>query len=102
MILLAKTGMHYAIYSAAGYGVAFVSSYLLNALFTFRSSPVSSGGFALFLAINGTLLVVVELVQAGLIELVRLPEVVGIIAGAVAYTLTGFVLNRYLVFRAGA
>ncbi len=102
MALLAAGGVHYALYTLAGYAVAFATSYLLNARFTFRATAgtVSARGFGLFAALNGALVVLVQAVQAGLIELAGLPVLAGVAAGAVVYTLTGFALNRRVVYRA--
>ncbi len=101
MALLAWGGAHYAAYTLAGYAAAFATSYLLNARFTFRvaDGAVSARGFALFAALNGALILLVQAVQAGLIELAGLPVLAGVACGAVVYTLTGFVLNRRLVYR---
>jgi putative flippase GtrA len=99
MVVLAGLGVHYALYTAAGYTVAFVTSYRLNARFTFRVEQVSQRGFALFAALNGGLLLLVEFFQSGMIELARMPELASVAAGAILYTLTGFVLNRRIVYR---
>lgn len=96
---LAWAGMHYALFTLAGYVVAFITSYLLNAWFTFQVGAVTARGFLLFVLINGVLILLVQAVQAGLIELVGVPVLVGVAAGAVVYTLVGYVLNRHLVYR---
>lgn len=100
MALLATGGTHYALYTLAGYLAAFVTSYLLNARFTFKVGAVSARGFALFAGLNGALIALVQVVQAGLIEFAGLPELIGVAGGAVVYTLTGFALNRRIVYRA--
>lgn len=100
MALLATGGTHYALYTLAGYLAAFVTSYLLNARFTFKVAAVSAHGFALFAGLNGALIALVQVVQAGLIEFAGLPELIGVGGGAVVYTLSGFALNRRLVYRA--
>jgi putative flippase GtrA len=96
---LAWAGVHYALFTLAGYVVAFITSYLLNAWFTFQVGAVTGRGFLLFVLINGALILLVQAVQAGLIELVGVPVLVGVAAGAVVYTLIGYVLNRHLVYR---
>jgi putative flippase GtrA len=101
MAFLAWSGFHYMIYTAAGYIIAFISSYILNGLFTFRGSRLSQHVFLLFVTLNGTLLLAVEGFQILLIEYVGVPELLGVILGAAAYTLTGYVMNRKLVYRAG-
>jgi putative flippase GtrA len=99
MAALAWAGVHYALYTLAGYVVAFVTSYLLNAWFTFRVEDVSTRNFALFALVNGALILLVQAVQAGLIELAGVPVLAGVACGAVVYTLTGFALNRRIVYR---
>lgn len=101
MLALAALGAHYALYTAAGYGLAFVVSYLLNGAYTFRDAAggPSPQGLGLFVAANGSLLLLVEATQAALIEGARLPEAPAVAAGAAVYFLAGFVLNRRLVFR---
>lgn len=99
MAALAAAGAHYALYTLAGYVAAFATSYLLNGRFTFRAEPASARGFALFAALNGALIALVQAVQAGLIELAGVPVLAGVLSGAVVYTLTGFALNRRIVYR---
>ena len=97
---LAWAGVHYALFTLAGYFVAFVTSYLLNARFTFRVGGVSVRTFALVALVHGALIVLVQAAQAGLIELAGVPVLAGVATGAVVYTLTGYALNRRVVYRA--
>jgi len=99
MAFFAYLGFHYSIYTAAGYVVAFIVSYILNGKFTFKADKLSHRGFLLFAAINGILLLCVEVLQAVLIERMNFPEILGVITGMVFYMLTGFVLNRKIVYR---
>lgn len=99
MVALAWAGLHYALFTLAGYATAFATSYLLNARFTFRVRGISGRNFALFVLVNGGLILAVQAVQAGLIELAGLPVLAGVGLGAVVYTLTGYALNRRLVYR---
>ena len=100
MVGFAYLGFHYSIYTAAGYIVAFVVSYILNGKYTFRANQLSQRGFALFAAINGSLLLCVEVIQAILIEFLHFPEILGVITGMIFYTMAGFILNRKIVYRA--
>lgn len=99
MAALAWAGVHYVLFTLAGYVVAFVTSYLLNAWFTFRVGDVSTRKFALFALVNSGLILLVQAVQAGLIELAGVPVLAGVAIGAVVYTLTGYALNRRIVYR---
>lgn len=101
MVTLAWSGLHYTLYTGAGYIAAFTCSYILNGLFTFQVERLSHHAFMLFVALNGTLLLAVEGLQVLLIEYIGLRELEGVILGAVTYTLTGYVLNKRIVFRVG-
>jgi len=96
---LAYLGTHYTIYTAVGYLLGFVVSYVLNSIFTFSGTQLSHRTFLLFAGINGCLLIFVEVLQFSLIELLAIPELAGVAVGMVFYTLTGFFLNRRFVFR---
>lgn len=96
---LAAWGAHYVAFTAAGYGIGFVLSYTLNGLFTFRSAALSPQGLALFAAVNGCLLALVESFQLVAVELAGLPVLAAVVAGALIYLAAGFQLNRRVVFR---
>jgi putative flippase GtrA len=99
MVGLAWLGFHYILYTAVGYIVAFITSYVLNGLFTFRVERLSHKAFLLFVALNGTLLLSVEGLQIVLIEYARVRELSGVFFGGVAYSLTGYFMNKRLVYR---
>lgn len=99
MVAFAYLGFHYTIYTAAGYVVGFITSYVLNGLYTFKLRRLSYRGFAYFLAINGALLLGVELLQILLIEVLRLSELFSVIVGMIVYMFVGFFLNRTIVYR---
>ena len=98
MVGLQYLGVHYAFYTGAGYIVAFCSSYVLNALFTFRTGPLSTAQFVVFVVANGALLAAVLGLQYLLIDLLGVREAHGVIVGAFAYTGTGFLINKLAVF----
>lgn len=97
---LALLGAHYAAYTAAGYGLAFLSSYLLNGRFTFGTGGPSARGLGLFVMVNGLLLALVEAVQVATVELAGAPELAAVLLGAAVYLAAGFGLNRRLAGRA--
>ena len=96
MFLFRKAGLHYTIYTALGYGVGFINSFILNGLWTFRRDKLHVVLFARFLAVNLGLFLGVQAVQIILIEGMHLPELPAIVIGMVFYTGTGFLLNRIL------
>lgn len=99
MAALAASGAHYVAFTAAGYGVAFLLSYTLNGLFTFRAGRPSAQGLALFAALNGCLLACVEAFQLAAVELAGLPVLAAVAVGALLYLAAGFQVNRRVVFR---
>jgi putative flippase GtrA len=102
MVGLQYLGVHYALYTSAGYIVAFCSSYILNALFTFRTGPPSTVQFIAFVVANGVLLLAVQGLQYLLIDVLGVRELYGVIVGAFAYTGTGFLINKLAVYRPAA
>lgn len=98
MTLLANFGLHYAIFTAAGYAVAFLVSFSLNFKFTFKSQGQVFKRFQLFVVINLLNLLLVELIQAFYIELLHMPKVLAIGLGMGIYTMVGFLLNQKYVF----
>jgi len=101
MVGLAHLGIHYTIYTATGYLLAFIVSYILNGIFTFQCKQLSHRAFLVFVGINGSLLIFVEVFQISLIELLAVPELLGVATGMVIYTLVGFFLNRHFVYQTG-
>jgi putative flippase GtrA len=99
MVGLAYLGIHYTIYTAAGYFLAFIVSYILNGIFTFQCERLSHRAFLVFVGINGSLLILVEVLQISLIEFFAMPVLLGVAFGMVIYTLLGFFLNRRFVYQ---
>ena len=99
MVGLAYVGIHYTIYTAVGYLLGFIVSYILNGIFTFQGAQLSHRAFLIFVGINGGLLILVEVLQVFLIELLAVPELPGVAMGMVFYTLMGFFLNRRFVYQ---
>jgi len=98
--LLSKIQLHYAIYTALAYIVAIVFSFLMNARFTFRKSRyLEMAMFGRFILVTATLLVLVQGIQAGLIEIVNTGELPAIIVGMLFYTGVGYIVNRLWVFK---
>ena len=98
---LAYLGIHYTVYTAVGYILGFVISYILNGVFTFRCTQLSHRAFLRFAGINSSLLIFVEILQIFLIERLAVPELPGVATGMVVYTLSGFFLNRRFVYQQG-
>ena len=71
MVGLQYLGVHYALYTGAGYIVAFCSSYVLNALFTFRTGPMLHGSVRCIRGANGVLLAAVLGLQYLLIDVLE-------------------------------
>ncbi len=99
MVVLERLGAGYLVYTAIGYLGGFITSYVINGLFTFRVGRLSLKGFPQFLILNLTILVGVEVLEYLLIDHLGMKEVIGVAIGMVTYTAVGFVLNRMLIFR---
>lgn len=98
MWLLSSIGIHYAVYTAVGYGLAICCSFFLNLKFTFKAGDITSKKFFKFVSINLCNLLLVEIIQIILIQKMQFREVIAIITGMTWYTLTGFFANKYLVY----
>ena len=98
--LLSRKELHYAVYTALAYTVAIVFSFLINTFFTFRKSgsPMLVM-FGKFILVTISLLILVQGIQAGLIEIMNTKELPAIIVGMLFYTGVGYTLNRLWVFR---
>jgi putative flippase GtrA len=99
MVVLNSIGFYYVVYTSIAYLAGFVSSFLLNGTFTFNSGVLSVKSFLWFLFLNTLILGLVQLVQILMIEIVALPEIVGVFFGMVLYTCVGFIVNKKYVFR---
>ena len=92
-------GLHYVFYTAIGYAAAMVVSFWLNLSYTFKAQGGRTAFFIRFIAFNLLNLAFAQILQILLIEVIGLHEYIGIAIAMVAYTLTGFVLNRQFVFK---
>lgn len=100
IFLLKLTGIHYSLYTLAGYAVGITISFFLNRRFTFRKQDSKASRQLLkFLSVTISLLLLTQLLQYLLIDLAELNETIGVIIGMVFYTGTGYVLNRLFVFK---
>jgi len=100
IFLVKLTGMHYSLYTLAGYAVGITISFLLNRRFTFRKQDNKAGGQLIkFLCVTISLLLLTQLLQYLLIDLAGINETISVIIGMVFYTGTGYILNRLFVFK---
>jgi putative flippase GtrA len=99
MLAGAHMGLHYAVYTLLGYSAAFGVSFWLNFHFTFHAKDQLRQRMVRFILINLVNLGMVQLLQAALIEGLHLQELLAVILGMAYYTISGFFLNRQLVFQ---
>ena len=100
IFLLKLTGIHYSLYTLAGYAVGIAVSFLLNRRFTFKKYDSKAGKQLLkFLSVTISLLLLTQLLQYLLIDIAGTNETIGVIIGMVFYTGTGYILNRLFVFK---
>jgi len=100
IFLLKLTGLHYSLYTLAGYAVGITISFFLNRRFTFRKQDnKASRQLIKFLSVTISLLLLTQLLQYILIDLAGINETISVIIGMVFYTGTGYILNRLFVFK---
>ncbi len=100
IFLLKLTGLHYSLYTLAGYAVGITISFFLNRRFTFRKQDnKASRQLIKFLSVTISLLLLTQLLQYILIDLAGINETISVIIGMVFYTGTGYILNRHIVFK---
>jgi len=100
IFLLKLTGIHYALYTLAGYAVGITVSFFLNRRFTFRKhDKKATEQLVKFLTVTISLLLLTQLLQYLLIDLASINETIGVLLGMVFYTGTGYILNRIFVFK---
>jgi len=100
IFLLKLTGIHYALYTLAGYAVGITVSFFLNRRFTFRKQDGKAGNqLVKFITVTVSLLLMTQLLQYLLIDVAGINETFGVILGMVFYTGTGYILNRLFVFK---
>ena len=100
IFLLKLTGIHYALYTLAGYAVGITVSFFLNRRFTFRKQNEKAGLQAMkFVSVTVSLLLLTQLLQYLLIDIAGINETPGVLIGMVFYTGIGYILNRIFVFK---
>lgn len=98
MALLSHMGINYIVYTAIGYGLAICCSFFLNLKYTFNAGKVTKERFFKFILLNGTNLLLVELIQITLINHYKMREIFAIIIGMFWYTLSGYLANKFLIY----
>jgi putative flippase GtrA len=90
---------NYTVYTTISYSLAILFSFFMNKKYTFESA----GNFKIyiinFFAVNVSLLIIVQILQIYLIEKVLLRELFAIMACMCVYTFSGFLLNKFFVFK---
>lgn len=100
IFLLKLTGIHYSLYTLAGYAVGITVSFILNRNFTFKKQDAkASRQLIKFLAVTISLLLLTQLLQYLLIDIAHLNETLSVLIGMVFYTGTGYIINRLFVFK---
>ena len=100
IFLLMHAGVSYRLSNVGGYALGFISSFLMNRVWTFRSTGDPRREMVLFA------LVFAVAYGVQFAALIALKELAGLTAGYAqllavpVYTLVGFAGNKYLTFRA--
>ena len=90
---------NYTVYTTIAYSIGILSSFFMNKRYTFESTGNFKIYIIKFFAVNVSLLVTVQILQIYLIETVLLRELFAIIACMCVYTFSGFLLNKFFVFK---
>lgn len=98
MYLVSLVYSHYMIYTAAGYIVAIIASFIMNYYFTFSVRGQVQQRMIKFMIIALLNLGFVEFMQWCFIEGIGWPILPSIIFCAILYTVLGYILNRRYVF----
>ena len=99
MWILSTIGVNYIIFTAIGYGLAICCSFILNLKFTFKAGQFTKERFFKFLCLNCSNLILVEIIQIVLIGHFKVQEFYAISSGMVWYTLSGYVANKFIVYK---
>lgn len=92
-------GFGYITYTACAYFGAMTLSFFLNLYFTFSVRGHLKKRMLLFFSFNLLNLLNVEIIQYFLIEYIRFNDNLAILTGMGIYTLSGFFMNYYVVYR---
>jgi len=99
MSIFAYFNFHYLEYTAAGYIVAILYSFFMNLHFTFRVEGKILKRLTLFFCVNLSNLAIVELIEYVLIDKLNWNHLFSILLAMGWYVVSGFLINRYLVYR---
>jgi len=98
MYLCALAGLDYLMYTAVGYLVAILYSFFMNLRFTFKVEGQILKRLSMFFCINLTNLGIVEVIEYEMIDLLHMNRLFSILCAMSWYVITGFLINRYLVY----
>jgi len=99
MYLGATAGLGYLAYTAMGYSISILFSFFMNLRYTFDAKGHTLKRLSVFLLINFTNLMLVEMIEHVLIESIGLDHLLAIFSAMIWYILSGFLLNNYIVYR---
>lgn len=99
MFLGASIGLDYASYTALGYIVSIIFSFFMNFYYTFQVTGDTYKRLLLFFMINTSNLLLVEGIEYFLIEICSFKHILAILCGMFWYSMTGFLMNRAMVYR---
>lgn len=92
-------GWNYLLSTGFAYGITILMSFFLNLIFTFRAQGAIGRRLILFLILNGCNILVVEGIEYVLIECAYVYQYLAIMIGMLWYIITGFIMNRQIVYR---
>ncbi len=99
MTVTASLGFGYLEFTAFGYIASMILSFFMNLHYTFRVEGAMMRRLILFWGVNLSNLVLVELIEYTLVQYATFHRLSAVLCGMCWYLVTGFLLNKYLVFR---
>ena len=90
---------NYTVYTTIAYTLVILTSFFMNKRYTFENTGNYKIYLVKFFAVNVSLLLIIQILQIYLIEMVLLRELFAIIGCMCIYTLSGFLLNKFFVFK---
>ncbi len=99
MYIGALAGLHYLEYTVLGYFVSILYSFYMNLRFTFRVSGNITKRLILFFVINFSNLGLVEVIEYVMIDVFHYNHLLSIICAMLWYSVAGFAMNTFWVYR---
>lgn len=99
MYIGSQLGLDYLAYTAVGYVIASLTSFFSNSKYTFDVNDKMVKRLVLFSLVSLFNLGLVEIIEYCLVETWACNELFAVLCGMAGGTLSGFLLNNFIVYR---